>query len=135
MKYLSKRWIEAGRRLVEGDPRFVSRTRGIRASILCVVHESPAHADEVFFIDFDDGEVKDLYAGSLQEFERRGVKAVFTVEGEYDTYVAIQQGHLAQSTALMRGRLKLKGSLFKALKHMRALETVTEILREVPTEY
>ncbi len=135
MKYLSKRWVDAGRRLVEGDPRFVSRTQGIRASILCVVHESPEHADDVFFIDFDDGEVKELYAGSLQEFEQRDVKPDFTVEGAYETYVSIQAGLLAQSTALMRGRLKLKGSLFKALKHMRALEAVTEILRDVPTEF
>lgn len=135
MKYLSREWVEAGRRRVEGHPLFVARTKGIRASILCIVHESPDHVDDVFYIDFDDGQVKELYAGSLAAFEKRGLSPVFVVEGEYETYVAVQEGRLTQATALMKGRLRLKGSLFKALKHMRALEAVTQILGELPTEY
>ncbi len=135
MKYLSREWVEAGRRRVAGHPLFLARTKGIRASILCIVHESPEHVDDVFYIDFDDGQVKEIYAGPLDEFEKRPLKPLFVVEGEYETYVAVQEGRLTQATALMKGRLRLKGSLFKALKHMRALEAVTQILSEIPTEY
>jgi putative sterol carrier protein len=135
MKYLSTEWVEAGRRLVEGHPLVVSRTKGVKASILCIIHDSPDHVDDVMFIDFDDGQVKEIYAGTLSEFERRKVKPVFVVEGEYETFVEIQEGRLTQATALMKGRLRLRGSLFKALKHMRALEAITQILGEVPTEY
>lgn len=135
MKYLSRQWVEEGRRRVQGHPLFLARTKGIRASILCVVHDSPDHVDDVFYIDFDDGEILDLYAGTFTEFHERDASPDFVVEGEYDTYVSIQEGRLTQATALMKGRLRLKGSLFKALKHMRALEAVTQILSEIPTEY
>jgi putative sterol carrier protein len=135
MKYLSKEWVNAGKERVAGHPLFLSRTRGVRASILCIVHEHPAHADEVFYIDFDDGIIKELYAGQKAAFDERGIAPDFTVEGEYDTYVAIQRGEITQAQALLKGRLKLHGGVFRALRHMRALEAVTEILRGVPTEY
>lgn len=135
MKYLSRAWVAAGRDLVADHPLFLARTRGIRASILCIVHESPAHADEVFYIDFDDGRINELYAGERAAFARRGIEPTFTVEGDYETYKAIQQGHMTEATALLKGRLKLHGGMFRALRYMRALEAVTEILRDVPTEF
>lgn len=134
-KYLSREWVAAGRGEVESDPVFRDRTQGIHASILCVIHEQPEHADEVFYIDFRDGRILDLYTGDRASFEARGVTPTFEVHGDYDTFMQIQEGHLSQATALMRGRLRLRGSLLKAMKYMRALETVTDILRRVPTEY
>lgn len=134
-KYLSSEWVDDGRKRVEGHPQFVEQTQGVHASILCVVHEQPDHADEVFYIDFRDGKIIDIYSGPKAEFDARGASAMFEVHGDYNTFVQIQEGHLSQTTAIMRGRLRLKGSLIKAMKHMRALETVTRILREVPTEY
>ncbi len=134
-KYLSREWVEKGRAHVEADPRFKAHTAGLHASILCVVHEQPTHADEVFFIEFDDGHIREIYSGPLSEFQQRKVETTFEVHGNYGTFVQIQEGHLTQATALMRGRLRLKGSVFRALKYMRALEAVTDILREVPTEY
>ena len=134
-KYLSREWVERGRVQVERDQRFRTLSAGIQASILCVVHEQPAHADEVFFIDFDDGHIRDIYSGPRSEFEARGVQPTFEVHGDYDTFREIQEGHLTQATALMRGRLRLKGSLLKALKYMKTLDAVTDVLREVPTEF
>lgn len=134
-KYLSRQWVEAGRKTVENDPRFKRHTEGISASILCIIEEQPAHADEVFYIDFADGHIRELYSGPRQEFEKRHAAPTFAVYGDYETFREIQTGDLSQSTALMRGRLRLKGSLLKALKYMKALDSVTDILRETPTEY
>lgn len=134
-KYLSKEWVEAGREHVEHDRRLAELTRGIRASVLCVVREVPDHADEVFYVAFDDGRIIDLYSGTKQEFDRLHKPATFEVHGDYETYMKIQEGHLTQTTAVMRGMLKLKGSWLKALRYIRALEEITVVLREVPTEY
>lgn len=134
-KYLSREWVDAGRTRVESDPAFRSETEGIQASILCVIQEQPEHADEVLYIDFRDGHILDLYTGDKATFEARGVKPTFEVHGDYNTFMQIQEGHLSQTTALMRGRLRLKGSLLKAMRYMRALDTITDILRRVPTEY
>lgn len=134
-KYLSKAWVDRGRVEVEKDERFQRLSQGVQASILCVVHEQPVHADEVFFIDFENGHIRDIFSGPLSEFEARGITPTFAVHGDYDTYRAIQEGDLTQTTALMKGRLKLKGSMLKALKHIRTLEAVTDVLRTVPTEF
>ncbi|MBW3583891.1 MAG: hypothetical protein KY455_12420 [Euryarchaeota archaeon] len=134
-KYLSKEWVEAGREHVEHDRRLAELTRGIRASVLCVVRGVPDHADEVFYVAFDDGRIIDLYSGTKQEFDRLHKPATFEVHGDYNTYMKIQEGHLTQTTAVMRGMLKLKGSWLKALRYIRALEEITTVLREVPTEY
>lgn len=134
-KYLSKEWVAAGKALADKDSHLRTVLDGMDASILCVVHETPDHADEVFYIDFGDGDLRELYSGTKEEFAKRGRKATFEVHGDYNTFTLIQEGHLTQTTAVMRGRLKLKGGLVKAMRHMRAMDALVDTLRKVPTEF
>lgn len=134
-KYLSPEWVEQGRRHAEQDERLRALIQGVKVSILCVIEETPDHADEVIFIEFDDGKLGELYSGTKADFERSKREATFSVTGPYDTYVLIQEGQLSQTSAVTRGLLRFQGAWTKALRHLRAMEELNRALREVPTEF
>ena len=64
-----------------------------------------------------------------------GAPAEFTLDGTYDAWTKVAKGELDIQSAVLRGQLKFKGSLVKALSYKDKLMRVAEILRDVPKEY
>ncbi len=47
-------------------------------------------------------------------------------------YLALQRRELSERRAILTGQLHLTGSMVKALRHMRILETITAVTSEIP---
>ena len=62
------------------------------------------------------------------------VSPTFVVSGTYDVFAEITRGDLTERKALLSGKLHLTGGLFKALKHMRAMERITHALNDIECE-
>ena len=64
-----------------------------------------------------------------------GAAAEFTLDGTYDAWAKVAKGELDIQSAVLRGQLKFKGSLVKALSYKDRFMRIAEILRDVPKEY
>ena len=71
---------------------------------------------------------------TLQKVQPGG-PAEFTLDGTYEAWTKIAKGEIDIQAAVLKGQLKFKGSLTKALMYKVKLMRVAEILRDVPKEY
>lgn len=131
--YLSEEWAEEALRRVEADDRVAKAAKGIDVSLLTLFEDGPDHAYEYLYVHFRDGGLEEYKLGH-DAGELEGRKPTFTVRGPYENFADVQNGLITERRALLSGKLHLSGSMFKAMKHMRALETITGSLREIPCE-
>jgi putative sterol carrier protein len=86
-----------------------------------------------FYLELQNGKLTDFIVNMGDIFE--GKEPVFTVTGNYGTFKSILKGEMSMTVALLKGRLKLKGSKMKALQIIKPLDGVILSLKEVTDEY
>ncbi len=59
----------------------------------------------------------------------------FFIIGNYDTFVKINKAELGSKMALVTGKVKLKGSMLKAIKLAPVSDIVTKTVSTIPTVY
>jgi putative sterol carrier protein len=129
LKYLSPEWrYEAEKRLREElTPESMnSSTVSMSGTYLNCPDGTTKHT----FIKFEEGILKSYILG-----EGEAPPADFSITAEYPVYVKIANGELTGQSAMMSGNLKLKGSIFVAMKFASVSEKVTKLLGSIPTEY
>lgn len=134
-RYLSEKWIDAARRRVEAMPDLAATVGGVSLSLLMVVTDRQDLDGEAIYIEFDEGDLKHVKAGGREEFESRYAQTEFTVWASYDTFAEIHAGRLNEKMAVLSGRVRLKGSMFRALKLLKVVEELNAILRQEPARY
>lgn len=116
-------------------PDLAETVGGVSLSLLMVVTDRPGLDGEAIFIEFDEGELKHVKAGDREKFEDRYADTEFTVWAPYNTFAEIHAGRLNEKLAVLSGRVRLKGSMFRALKLLKVVEKLNAILREEPATY
>jgi hypothetical protein len=126
---LSPAWIaEAGRRLRAAlSPE---KMKNLTSSMLTVYTHCPDGRERSLFYRVEDGVVEEL---SLAEADPPA--AEFTIIAEYDTFARISRAELKARSALMSGKMTLKGNLVRALKLAPVVDRLNEVLATIPTEY
>lgn len=133
LQYLSPAWAEKALRLVETDPRIESALGGLEVSLLTIILHPPKGCYGFIYAAFDGDGLKDYRVGVDFASMAKGLpEPTFTISGEYPVFAAIQRGELTERKALLSGRLHLTGGMIKALKHMRQLEAITDVLTSIP---
>ena len=131
--YMSEPWAEEALRRVETDERIAKALKGIELSILTIITGSPEDTYGFLYVRFDGAGLADYRVGKDYETVADGIPTpTFVVSGKYEVFKEIQLGAMSERKALLKGKLHLTGSMVKALRHMRALETVTKTLQEIP---
>ncbi len=118
---------------MRGDPRIAEAVKGINIRLLIHIKDPPADRYHYLYAHFDG---KGLADGRMGH-DTDGVLATLpeptlTIEGPYAVFAAVQKGELSERKAILSGSLHVKGSRLLALRYMGALETVTEVLGEIP---
>lgn len=132
-RYLTEPWAEAALQRVESDDRIQAAIHGIDLSLLTIILNPPRRTYGFMYTAFDGEGLRDYRVGmDFATVTRDLPPPTFVVSGDYAVFSAIQRGELTERRALLSGRLHLTGSMLKALRHMRALETITLVLREIP---
>ena len=128
-KYLSPEWAEeAARRLKkELTPE---KMKHLTSSMLTVYTGCPDGKDRAVYYRVVDGVVEEV---SLREGELP--QAEFTITGDYETFARISRAELKARSALMSGKLTLKGNLVKALSLAPVVDRLNQVLATIPTEY
>ena len=128
-KYLSPEWTqEAYRRLKE--ELTPEKMKHLTSSMLTVYTNCPDGVDRAVYYRIVDGVVDEVSLG-----EGELPEAEFTITGDYETFARISRAELKARSALMSGKLSLKGNLVKALSLAPVVDRLNQVLATIPTEY
>jgi len=128
-RYLSPEWAqEALRRLrqeLDAD-----KMKHVTSSMLTVYRDCPDGQERALYYKFVDGVVDEL---SIREGELP--EAEFRIIGDYETFAKISRAEIGSRSALMSGKLTLKGNMVKALSLAAVVDRLNKVLASIPTEY
>lgn len=134
VKFLSEEWNNISKEYIlkKLDPE--KDLKNVTTSLLAVIeHVPPNDSTMNFYLVLKDGKLTDFIVNTGVTIQ--GTEPVFTVSGNYGTYKSILKGEMSMAVALLRGRLKLKGSKMKALQIIKPLDGVILSLKEVTDEF
>jgi putative sterol carrier protein len=128
-KYISPEWTqEAYRRLKE--ELTPERMKFVTSSMLTLYTNCPDGKDRAMYYSFVDGVIDQV---SLCEDEMP--EAEFIISGDYETFAKISRAEIGSRSALMSGKLKLKGNMVKALSLAAVVDRMNKVLATIPSEY
>ncbi len=133
VKFLSDEWVTTCKDylLEKLDPQ--KDLKSVTTSLLNVIEHVPPNDNVMnFYLELNNGELTDFIVNKSETFEK---DAVFIIRGGYGTYKGIITGEMSMGLALLKNRLKLKGSKMKALQLIKPLDKVISSLREITDEF
>lgn len=129
MKYLSQEWAaEAQKRLREQLD--AEAMKHLTSSMLTIYQKCPDGVDKALYYKIVDGKFDEI---SLKEGQFP--EAEFVISGDYDTFARISRAEIGSRSALMGGKLRLKGNMVKALSLSSIVDRLNKVLSEIPCEY
>jgi putative sterol carrier protein len=128
-EYLSPEWAEEATRRLQADLT-PEKMKHLTSSMLTIYTNCPDGAERAVYYRLEEGVVWEV---SLQE--GTPAQAEFTLRGEYETFAQISRAELKARSALMSGKLILKGNLVKALRLAPVVDRLNEVLSTIPTDY
>ena len=134
VKFLSEEWVEIGKNymLEKLDP--VKDLKSITTSLLGVVeHIPPDDTTMNFYLELDDGKLKDFIVNTGSTFEEK--EATYEIRGSYGTYKSVLHCEMSLWIAVLKNRLKIKGSKMQALRLIKPLDGVILSLKEITDEF
>ena len=134
VKFLSEEWIEIGKKylLEKLDP--VKDLNSITTSLLGIVeHIPPDNKTMSFYLELKDGKLIDFIVNTGDTFDEK--EAAYEVRGNYGTYKSVLKGEMSLGIAVLKNRLKIKGSKMKALRLIKPLDGVIVSLQKITDEF
>ena len=132
-KFLSNEWIEHTKNYMYENLDPEADLKKVTTSLLGVIeHVPPNDTTMNFFLNLDNGKLTDFVVSTGDSYEK---EATFVITGNYGTFKKILKGDMNMTIALLKNRLKLKGSKVKALRLIKPLDGVIVALREVTDEF
>jgi putative sterol carrier protein len=134
VKFLSKEWIDIGKKYIleKLDPQ--KDLKSITTSLLGVVeHIPPDDITMNFYLELEEGNLKDFIVNTGDTFEEK--KAAYEIRGNYGTYKSVLKGEMSLGIAVLKNRLKVKGSKMQALKLIKPLDGVIVSLQKITDEF
>ena len=134
VKFLSEEWITFGKNFMLEKIDSEKDLKNITTSLLCVIENVPPNGTTMnLYLEFQQGKLTDIIVNSGDTFTEK--ETVFVITGLYGTYKDIIKGNMSLSMALLKNRLKLKGSKLEALKIIKPIDVVIDALRKVTDEF
>lgn len=134
VKFLSEEWIKIGKKylLEKLDP--VKDLKSITTSLLGIVeHIPPDDKTMNFFLELENGKLTDFIVNTGDTFDEK--EANYEVRGNYGTYKSVLKGEMSLGIAVLKNRLKIKGSKMKALRLIKPLDGVIVSLQKITDEF
>jgi putative sterol carrier protein len=128
-KYITPEWAEEAQRRLEAELS-PDKMKHVTSSMLTIYKNCPDGVERALYYKFVDGVIDDV---SIQEGEFS--EAEFSITGDYETFVKISRAEMGARSALMGGKLRLKGNMVKALSLASIVDRMNRVLATIPTEY
>ncbi len=128
-RYITPEWAAEAQRRLEQELT-ADKMKHVTSSMLTVYHNCPDGVDRALYYRFVDGVIDEV---SIQEGQYPD--AEFTISGDYETFAKISRAEIGARSALMSGKLHLKGNMVKALSLASIVDRMNRVLSTIPTEY
>ena len=133
VKFLSEEWIEQSKKYMHEKLDPEKDLKNVTTSLLNIIeHVPPNDSTMNFYLELKDGKLTDFTVSTGDTCEK---EATYEIRGSYGTYKGIIKGDTNMALALLKNRLKLKGSKMKALKLIKPLDGVIASLRKITDEF
>ena len=129
IQYLSAEWHTLAEQALK-DQLTPQQMKNISTSMSNIYKNCPDGKDRFLFVSLENGLIADFRVG-----EGEPPKAEFRITGDYDVFSRITRAELGAHTALMTGKLKLKGNMVKALKLASLADRINKVFSTLPAIY
>lgn len=126
MQFLSNEHLAAATEAFKSDAEIRNGLPGVALGIVYFVADSP-DGDFIYHIRIADGAVE-MATGELAERDAE-------VRSSYETAARMARGELANQTAVMMGKVRIKGGMMKLLKHQGLLNRIQAISSGLDLDY
>jgi putative sterol carrier protein len=107
--------------------------KNVTTSLLGVVeHIPPNDVTMNFYLELQNGKLTNFIVNTGDTFEK---EAAYEVRGNYGTYKSVLRGEMSLGIAVLKNRLRLKGSKMQALRLIKPLDGVILSLKEITDEF
>jgi putative sterol carrier protein len=131
---LSEEWIAAGKRYILEELSPETDLNNLSTSLLGIVeHIPPDDTVMTFFFAFENGKLIEFIVNTGDAPKDKN--PTYEVRGNYGTYKDVLQDKTSLTIALLKNRLKLKGSKIGALKIIKPLDKVIDSLIKITDEF
>lgn len=128
-KYLSPEWTsEAASRL--RSQLTPEQMKNLTSSMLTIYHNCPDGQERALYYKIENGIFTDI---SVRQEPFPDVE--FAISGDYEVFAKISRAEIGSRSALMNGKLRLKGNMVKALSLASIVDRFNKVLSEIPCEY
>jgi putative sterol carrier protein len=123
-KYMSDEYVAQVQAALMADPKWAESSKNFKSSVAMNVTD----LSQNYLLSVDNG---------VTTFQKAapGASAEFSLDGTYDSWCKVARGEVDLQSAVLKGQLKFKGSLTKALTYRERLTRIAEIMRDVPKEF
>jgi putative sterol carrier protein len=133
LHYLSQDWLNEVINRIKEDLT-PEDMKNVSSSMKNVYNNCPDGKIHYLYFKFENGLLDEALVGT-DEDEVATKQSEFQIHGDYETFALISQAKLGARSALMRNRIKLKGSMVKALRLASVVDRLNKIISTVPTEF
>jgi len=131
LKYESKEFSKELMERLNGDEEFRDKARGMNLKTLVVVDDVPF----AVYTRYENGEVAERRHLSTTETEVMRKSMDFVMEiPTYELSVAAASGKESFETLFMNRKVKLEGSILKALPYLNAMRVVAKITAQLVSQ-
>ena len=129
VEYLSAEWHAMAETALR-EQITPDKMKNISTSMSNIYKNCPDGKERFLFISLENGTIADFQVG-----EGEPPKAEFKITGDYEVFSRISRAELGAHTALMTGKLKLKGNMVKALKLASLADRINKVFSTLPAIY
>lgn len=126
MRFLSNEHFEASNSAFLADAELQRSLPGVTLAIVYFVSAGP-DGDFLYHIKIGDGAVT-MASGDLLERDAE-------VRSSYETAAKMSRGEIANQTAVMMGKVRIKGGMLTLLKHQGVLNRIQAISSALSVSY
>jgi putative sterol carrier protein len=104
--------------------------KNLTSSMLTIYHNCPDGQERALYYRIENGTFTEI---SVRQEPFPQVE--FIISGDYEVFAKISRAEIGSRSALMNGKLRLKGNMVKALSLASIVDRFNKILSEIPCEY
>jgi putative sterol carrier protein len=127
--YLSPEWVDEAYRRLRRDLT-AEKMKYVTSSMVTHYKNCPDGKERSLYYKFDKGVIQ-----AVKVVEGDLPPADFIITGDYAVFASISRSELTSRSALMSGKLKLRGSMVKALSLSAVADRMNKVLASIPTQY
>jgi len=129
VKYLTKEWLELGKKAINADGEIRNAAKNLNAVFLHVVTDVPGRKDPIYFTsEYKDGIVTEMNMENIDN-------PTYKLTAKFDDWKQFHSGKLGFMEFAWKGKLKIEGKFPEGINIGKLIAKLSLIIAHLPTEF